>query len=114
MANLSWVGFVKLFIMRFAPESQKLGEGTDLVQMRHTHPIEAYVRNLIAQINATPKMDKISRKCIFLGQVVKVDGGCLVQVPKAFEDMARIIKISKSIEVDGLKGKLGSASQQSG
>ena len=78
----------------------------NLVQMKHTGPLKAYVRNLNAQIHATPKMDNFSRKCIFLGGVVKVGGGRLVQIPRAFEDMAGIIKVAKGIEADGPKTKM--------
>ena len=50
-------------------------------------------------------------KCIFLGEVAKVGGGCLVQSPKVFEDIANIIKISENIEADGLEKKWGGALQ---
>ena len=68
------------------------------------------MHDLNTQIKATPKMDKFSIKCIFLGEIAKVGGGHLVQVPKAFED-TEIIKISESIEANGLERKLSDASQ---
>ncbi len=41
---------------------------------------------ITAKMNATPTMDKFCRKCIFLGEVAKVGGGCLDQVPLAFQE----------------------------
>ena len=63
-------------------------------------------------MNHTPKLDERSKKCIVLGRVSKVGGGCLVQVPKALKDMVGIIKIAESIEIDGLERKSGRASSQ--
>jgi hypothetical protein len=54
------------------------------VQMRHTWFLKAYVHKLNVQMYATPKMDNFYRKCIFLGEIVKVGGRNLVQVSKAF------------------------------
>ena len=63
-------------------------------------PLKAYVLNLNTQMNATPQMNKFAQKFIF--QVgFRVGGGCLVQVSKTFEDMAKIIKIFESIKIDG-------------
>jgi hypothetical protein len=50
------------------------------------------------------------RWSIFLGEVAKVGGGCLVQFPKLLEDMVGIIKIAKGIEMDGPERKSGCAS----
>jgi hypothetical protein len=50
------------------------------------------------------------RWSIFLGEVAKVGGGCLVQFPKLLEDMVGIIKIAKGIEMDGPERKSGRAS----
>jgi hypothetical protein len=50
--------------------------------MRHTGSLKAYVYDLNNQMNATPKIDKIAKKCIFLGEVAKVGGECLVHIPK--------------------------------
>jgi hypothetical protein len=58
-----------------------------------------------AKMNAIPKMDKFGRKCIFLGEVAKVGGGCLDQVPYAFQGHGEINKIAKSIEANGPKKK---------
>ena len=73
-----WVGFIKFLIMRFTLESQKLCEGMNLVQIRHTGPLKAYVLNLNAPMNITPKIDNFAKKCIFLGEVTKVGGGHFV------------------------------------
>jgi hypothetical protein len=84
----------------------------NLVQMRLTGPRKAYVFDLNAPMNATPKMDNFVKKCIFLGEVAKVGGGCLVHIPKFLEDMVAIIKIAKGIEIDSPEKKLGRASPQ--
>jgi hypothetical protein len=70
------------------------------------------VHNLNAQMNHTAKLEEHSKKCIVLGGVSKVGGGCLVQVPKAFKDMVGIIKVAKSIEIDGPERKSGCVSPQ--
>jgi hypothetical protein len=74
---------MKLFVKRFMPEYQELLEGMNLVQIWYTGPLKAYVLDLNAPMNVTPKMDNVAKKCIFLGEVAKVGGGCLVQIPKA-------------------------------
>jgi hypothetical protein len=74
---------MKLFVKRFTPEYQELLEGMNLVQIWYTGPLKAYVLDLNAPMNVTPKMDNVAKKCIFLGEVAKVGGGCLVQIPKA-------------------------------
>jgi hypothetical protein len=70
-ANLTWVGFKELFVDRFTPEYQELWDGMNLVQMRHTGSLKAYVRDFNAQMNATPKMDEFAKRCIFLGGLQK-------------------------------------------
>ena len=55
--------------------SQKLCEGMDLVQMRLMGPLKAYVLDLNAPMNATPKMDNLTNKCVFLGEKTKIGGG---------------------------------------
>jgi hypothetical protein len=57
-------------------------------------------------------MDNFAKKCIYLGEVAKVGGGCLVQIPKLLEDMVGIIKIANGIEVDGPERESGRASPQ--
>ena len=52
------------------------------------------------------------RWSIFLGEVAKVGGGCLVQFPKLLEDMVGIIKIAKGIEMGGPEKKSGHTSPQ--
>jgi len=69
---------MKLLVERFTPVYQQLCEGMNLVQMRVTGPLKAYVLDLNAQMNATPKMDNFAKKCIFLGEKAKVGGGHLV------------------------------------
>lgn len=44
--------------------------------------LKAYVRKFNAQMNATPKIDKFAKKCIFRW-ITKVGGRGLVQIPKA-------------------------------
>ena len=39
--------------------------------------------DLNAPMNATPKMDNFAKKCIFLGEVAKIGGGCPIKIPKA-------------------------------
>ena len=49
-------------------------EGMNLVQIRHMRSFKAYVCKVNTEMNATPKMDKFPKKCIFLGEVAKVGG----------------------------------------
>jgi hypothetical protein len=79
--------------------------------MRLMRPPKAYVLDLNALMNGTPKMDNFGNKCIFLGEKTKVGGGHLVLVPKTFEDTG-IMKIANDIESDGPERKLGRGSQQ--
>jgi hypothetical protein len=69
---------MELLVERFTLVYQKLCEGMNLVQMRFTWPLKAYVLDLNAPMNVTPKMDNFAKKCIFLGEKAKVDGGHLV------------------------------------
>ena len=57
---------------------QKLCEGMNLVQMRLTGPFKAHVLHLNAPMDAIPKMDNLAKKCVFLGEIAKVDGEYLV------------------------------------
>jgi hypothetical protein len=72
---------------------------------------KAYMLDLNALMNVTPKMDNLVKKCIFLVEKKKIGGGHVVQVPKPFEETG-IIKIAKGVEIDGLKRKSGRASPQ--
>ena len=65
--------------------------------------LKAYVLDFNAQMNATPKMHKFSRKMYVFRWISKVGGGYFVQFPMFFKDMAGIIKITKGIEADGPK-----------
>lgn len=114
VANLTWVGFKDMLSERFTPEYQELREGMNLVQMRHTGSLKAYVRDFNAQMNATPKMDEFSKKCIFLGGLQKWVVDALFKFPKLPEDVAGIIKIAERIEADGPERKSSGPSQQSG
>ena len=71
VASLTWIGFKELLIERFTPKYQDLREGMNLVQMRHTKSLKAYVHDFNAQMNATPKMYEFAKKCIFLGGLQK-------------------------------------------
>ena len=86
----------------------------NLVQMRHTGSLKAYVRNFNAQMNATPKMDEFAKKCIFLGGLQKWVVDALFKFPKLPEDVVGIIKIAEKIEADGPERKSSGPSQQSG
>ena len=62
VANLIWVGFKEFFfIERLTSESQKLCENMNLVQMRYTTSLKAYVHDFNAQMNATPKIDEVAK-----------------------------------------------------
>ena len=82
--------------------------------MRHTGSLKAYVRDLNAQMNATPKMDEFAKKCIFLGGLQKWVVDALFKFPKLPEDVAGIIKIAERIEADGPERKSTGPAQQSG
>lgn len=74
----------------------------NLVQMRHTWSLKAYVRKCPnAQMNATPKIDEFAKKCIFLGDLQKWVVYVLYKFPKFPEDVTEIIKIVEKIEVNG-------------
>ena len=111
--SLSWIGFKELLVERFTLEYQELHEGMNLVQMRHTRSLKAYVCDFNVQMNATPKMDKFAKKCIILGGLQKWVVDALFKFPKLSEDVARIIKIVERIEADGPKRKSSGPSQQS-
>ena len=99
---------------RFTPEYQELREAINLVQMRHTGSLKAYVRDFNAQMNATPKMDEFSKKCIFLGGLQKWVVDALFKSSKLPEDVADIIKIVERIEADGPERRSSGPSHQSG
>ena len=113
VANLTWVGFKELLVERFMSEYQELHEGMNLVQIRHTGSLKAYVHDFNAQMNATLKMDKFAKKCIFLGGLQKWMVDALLKFPKLPEDVAGIIKIAERIEADGPERKSSGPSQQS-
>jgi hypothetical protein len=69
---------MKLLVKRFTPVYQQLYEGMNLVQMRLAGPFKAYVLDLNAPMNATPKMDNFAKKFLFLGEKAKIGGGHLV------------------------------------
>jgi hypothetical protein len=66
---------MELFVERVTPVYQQVCEGMNLVQMRLSWPLKAYEIDLNAPMNATPKIDNSTKKCIFLGEKVKVGGG---------------------------------------
>jgi hypothetical protein len=71
VASLTWVGFKELISNRFTSKYQEWREGMNLVQMKQMGSLKAYVCDVNAQMNATPKMDEFSKKCIFLGELQK-------------------------------------------
>jgi hypothetical protein len=78
VANLTWVGFMELLVEVLTTVYQQLCEGMNLVQMRLTGPLKAYVLDLNVPMNVTPNMDNYAKKCIFLGEKAKVGGGHLI------------------------------------
>jgi hypothetical protein len=71
-------------VERFTSKYQELLEGMNLVEMRPTGTLKAYVCDFNNEINATPKMVEFMKEMHFLMWVAKVNGGCLVQISKAF------------------------------
>jgi hypothetical protein len=69
---------MELLVERFTSVYQQLCEKMNLVQMRLTGPLKAYVLDLNVPMNATPKMNNFAKKYIFLGEEAKVGGGHLV------------------------------------
>lgn len=57
---------------------------------------------LKSKFNVTPKMDELAKKRKFLDGLQKWVVDTLVSFPKLYEDVPRIIKIAKKIEVRGL------------
>jgi hypothetical protein len=53
---------MELLVERFTPVYQQLCEGINLVQMRLKRPLKAYVLDLNAPMNATPKMNNFAKK----------------------------------------------------
>ena len=78
VTSLIWFGLMELFVKKFTPVYQKLCEGIHLVKMRLTGPLKAHALHLNAPMDATPKMDNLAKKCIFLGEIAKVGGGHVV------------------------------------
>ena len=71
VARLTWICFKELLNTRFMREYQELHKKTNLVQMRHVGSLKAYVCDFNVKMNATPKMNKFSKKCIFLSGLQK-------------------------------------------
>ena len=88
-------------------------EDMNLVQMRHTRSLKAYVCNFNAQMNATPKIDEFAKKCIFLSGLQKLVVDALFKFPKLSKNVAGIIKIAEGIEANGFETKSSGCSQQS-
>ena len=86
----------------------------NLVQMRHTGSFKAYVHDFNTQMNATHKMNKFAKKCIFLGGLQKWVVDALFKFPKLPEEVAGIIKIAERIEADGPERKPSGPAQQIG
>ena len=104
VANLTWVGFKELLVERFTPEYQELREGMNLVQMRHTGSLKAYVRDFNAQMNATPKMDEFAKKCIFLGGLQKWVVDALFKFPKLPETWQGSSRLQRELKQTALRG----------
>ena len=54
----------------------------NLMQMRHTRSLKAYVHEFNNQMNGKTKIDELAKKLIVFYGVAKASGECLVQVPK--------------------------------
>ena len=78
------VDFMKFFTKRFTLKNQELCDRMNLMQMRHTESLKAYVCNCNAQMNATPHMHKVTKNIFFLRWVAKVDGRRLVSSFQSF------------------------------
>ena len=75
----------------------------NLVQMKHTGSIKAYVCKFNTKINDTTNIDELAKKLIVLVGVAKLGGGCLVQVPKASWGRGGDHQECESIEANGPK-----------
>ena len=67
-----------LLVERFTPVYQKLCEGMNMVQMRLTGPLKAYVLDLDVPTNVIPMMDNYAKKYIYLDEKAKIGGGHFV------------------------------------
>lgn len=74
VARLTWVGFKEFLIDRFTLKYQKLYEDMNLVEIKLTGFLKAFVRNFNVQMNATPRMDEFANECIFFKWITKVGG----------------------------------------
>jgi hypothetical protein len=91
-------------IDRFMSEYQKLRENELGANEAHD-VLKAYVGDFNVQMNATPKMDKFVRKCLFLNDLQKWVVDVLFKFRTFSEDMAGIIEIAKRIKAHGPKRK---------
>ena len=82
--------------------------------MRHTRTLKAYVCDLSAQMNATPKMDGFAKKFIFLVGLQKWAVDQFSKFSKRPKDMVGIISIAERIKANGPNRKSNSLAQQSG
>jgi hypothetical protein len=87
------------------PVYQQLCKGMNLVQMGLMGPLKAYVLDLNAPMNATPKMNNFAKKCIFLGEKNKSWWWTPCLSSQTFWD-------HREHEVDGSERKSGRASPQ--
>jgi hypothetical protein len=72
------------------------------------------MRDFNAQMIATPKLEGVAKKHIFLDGLQMWVMNVLFKFPNLPKDMAWIIKIAKNIDSHGSKKKLSCAPQQSG
>ena len=66
MTNLTWIGFKEFLFKKFMLEYQELGKGMNLVQMKHTRFLKAYVHDFNAQMNAILKVNELAKRYIIL------------------------------------------------
>ena len=111
VASLTWVCLKELLVERFTPEYQEFREGMNLVQMRLTKSLKAYVCDFNTQMNATPKWMNLLKKCIFLSGLQKWVVDALFKFPKLPKVVVGIIKIAEKIEADGSERKTSGPSQ---
>ena len=57
VSNLTWADFKNLLKDRFTPQYQSLRDGVNMIKLKQTGSLKAYVREFSAFLNMVPKMD---------------------------------------------------------
>lgn len=79
--------------------------------MKHMGSFEASVREINAQMNDTPKMDKYCKKYIIISGISKNGWSMPCSSSQSFCGHGGIIEINESIESNGPKKNWGGTSQ---